>query len=200
VRVGPTFDELLKQYPKDVRLVYKLHPLRMHPNARIAAQAAIAAQAQGKFLAMHHKLYENSSTLSRDRILEIAKGLGLDMERFTKDLTSEAVNNRIDRESREATDIGATGTPAAFVNGRYVSGAKPLEFYKGMVDEELKWAKDKNRPAFTVGKNVRDAMPPQAAAQAGPDLNKVYELPVGQAPVVGAKNAKVTILHYMDYQ
>jgi protein-disulfide isomerase len=148
---------------------------------------------------MHRKLYESSSALSRDKVLEIANGLGLDMERFTKDLESEAVKSRIDREIKDATDIGAAGTPAMFVNGRYVSGARPLEFFKGMVDEELKWAKEKNRPTFTIGKNVRETLPP-AATRAEPDPNKVYDLPIGNAPVVGAKNAKVTILHYMDYQ
>jgi protein-disulfide isomerase len=200
VRVGSTLDELLKQYPKEVRLVYKMHPLPMHANAMVAAKGALAAQAQGKFLEMHHKLDESSSALSRDKVIEIAKGLGLDMDRFAKDMDSDAVKARIDRETKETTDIGASGTPAMFVNGRYVSGAKPLEFFKGMADEELKWAKEKNRPPFTAGKNVRDAMPPQAAAQAGPDPNKAYEIPVGKAPLVGAKNARVTILHYMDYQ
>lgn len=200
MRVGPTLDELLKQYPKDVRLVYKMHPLSIHANAMIAAQGALAAQAQGKFLEMHHKLYESSSALSRDKVLEIARGLGLDMERFTKDMESEAVKSRIDRETKEVMDIGASGTPVAFVNGRYVNGAKPLDFFKTLVDEELKWAKDKNRPKFTIGKNVSDALPPQAMAQAGPDPNKVYDLPIGKAPMVGPKNATVTILHYMDYQ
>jgi protein-disulfide isomerase len=200
VRVGPTLDELLKQYPKDVRLIYKMHPLPMHANAMIAAQGALAAQAQGKFLEMHHKLYESSSSLSRDKVLEIAKGLGLDIDRFSKDMESAAVRSRIDRETKEVMDIGATGTPAAFVNGRYVNGAKPLEFFKGLVDEELKWARDKNRPAFTIGKNVSDALPPLAGARAAPDPSKAYDLPIGKAPVVGAKNARVTILHYMDYQ
>jgi protein-disulfide isomerase len=200
VRVGPTLDEILRQYPKDVRLVYKMHPLPIHANAMIAAQAALAAQAQGKFVEMHHKLYENSSALSRDKILEIAKGLGLDMERFTKDMESEAVKSRIDRETKEVMDIGATGTPVAFVNGRYVNGAKPLEYFKTLVEEEVKWAKDKNRPKFTIGRNVSDTLPAQTRAQAGPDPNKVYDLPLGKAPVIGAKSARVTILHYMDYQ
>ena len=199
MRVGPTLDALLEQYPKDVRLVYKMHPLPIHSNAMIAAQAALAAQAQGKFVEMHHKLYENSSALSSDKILEIASGLGLDMKRFKKDMESQAVQSRIDLETKEAMDIGANGTPAMFVNGRYVSGAKPLEYFKSLVDEELKWAKDKNRPTFTVGKNVSEALPVKTA-QGGPDPNKVYDLPVGKAPVIGAKNAKVTILHYMDYQ
>ena len=200
MRVGPTFDTLLKQYPDDLRLVYKMHPLPIHANAMIAAQGALAAQAQGKFLEMHRKLYENSSALSRDKVIEIAKDLGLDMDRFTKDLDSEEVKGRIGRETKEVMDIGASGTPAAFVNGRFVNGAKPLEFFKQLVDEEIGWAKEKNRPKFTIGKNVSDALPPQARAQAGPDPNKVYDLPAGSAPAVGAKKAKVTILHYMDYQ
>ena len=200
MRVGPTLDTLREQYPKDVRLVYKMHPLPIHAGAMIAAQGALAAQKQGKFLEMHRKLYESASALSRDKVLEIAKDLGLDMERFTKDLDSDAIKSRIDRETKEAMDIGASGTPAAFVNGRYVNGAKPLEFFKTLVDEELRWAKEKNRPQFTLGKNVADALPPQARAQAGPDPNKVYDLQVGGAPLIGAKNAKVTILHYMDYQ
>ncbi len=199
MRVGATLEQLVQQYPKDVHLVYKMHPLPMHQNAMIAAQGALAAQAQGKFIEMHKKLEENSTQLSRDKILEIAKGLGLDIDRFTKDLDDAAAKARISKETKEVEDIGANGTPAMFVNGRYVSGAKPLDFFKDMVDEELKWAKDGNRPEFKTAKNVSETMPPQMA-QAGPDPNKVYDIPAGVAPAVGSSKAKVTILHYMDYQ
>jgi protein-disulfide isomerase len=199
VRVAGTLEQLAQQYPKDVRVVFKMHPLPMHSNAMIAAQAALAAQAQGKFLDMHKKLFENSSQLSRDKVLELAKGLGLDADRFTKDLDSDAVKTRIAAESKEAEGIGANGTPAAFVNGRYVSGAKPLEFFKDMVDEELKWAKDGNRPTFKTAKNVSETMPP-STAKAGLDPNKVYAIPVANAPVMGASKPKVTLIHYYDYQ
>ncbi len=199
VRLGATFDQFLPQYPKDVRVVFKQHPLPMHAQAGISAQGALAAHKQGKFLEMHKKLYESSSQLSRDKVLEIAKGLGLDMDRFAKDMDSDAVKNQIAAETKEVEAIGASGTPASFVNGRYVSGAKPLEFWKTITEEELKWAREGNRPQFTVGKNVRDTMPPQAA-QRGPDASKVYDLAMGKAPVLGNSSAKVTILHFYDYQ
>lgn len=199
MKVGATFDEVLKQFPKEVRLVFKMHPLPTHQQAGIAAQGALAAHKQGKFLEMHKKLYESLSSLSRDKVFELARGLGLDMERFEKDVDSAELKAQIEAETKEVMDIGATGTPASFVNGRYVSGAKPASFFADMIQEELKWAREKNRPTFTTGKNVRDAQPPRAAAQ-GPDPNKVYEIAAGNAPVVGSSKAKVTILHYLDYQ
>src|SRR5262245_57764533 len=129
-RVDPTLDEIMKTYPNDVRVVIKMHPLGMHPNAPIAAQAAVAAQAQGKFFEMHKKLFANQASLSRDNILAWAKDLGLDVEKFKKDLDSDAVKTRIQKESAEAEGIGASGTPASFVNGRYVTGAKPMTFWQ----------------------------------------------------------------------
>jgi len=137
VRVGPTLDKLLQDYPEDVRIVYKMHPLPMHSQAAPAAEAAMAAHAQGKFKEMHEKLMANSGQLTRDRILQLAKDVGLDIERFTKDLDSNAHKAEIDRTTKEAMDIGATGTPASFVNGRYLSGAQPYESFKKLVDEEL---------------------------------------------------------------
>jgi protein-disulfide isomerase len=177
-----------------------MHALEFHPNAMIAAQAALAAQAQGKFLEMHKKLLANSTQLSRDNILAWAKELNLNVEQFTKDLDSDAIKARIQKEGAEAVNIGASGTPASFVNGRYVSGAKPYQSWKDMVDEELKWAKDGNRPKFTIGKNVSETQPKSAAQPSGPDPNKAYTIALGTAPVVGNPKAKVLIQHYLDYQ
>jgi len=187
----------VKDYPNDVRLVFKNHPLPMHQQAGIAAQGALAAHAQGKFIEMHKKLLENMRTLSRDNIIAWAKELGLDEAKFAKDLDSDAVKQQIERETKEVMDVGASGTPASFVNGRFLSGAKPYEAFKAVVDEELAWAKAGKRPEFVVGKNVRETQPAQAR---GPDPNKAYDIPIGGAPVIGSKNAKVTILHYLDYQ
>lgn len=200
MRAGPALDQLAKEYPNDVRIVFKQHPLPMHQHAAIAAEAAMAASAQGKFPEMHKKLLENSSTLSRDKILEIAKGIGLDVDRFTKDLDSHTYKASIDKQTAEAEAIGASGTPASFVNGRYLSGAKPYNMFKDLVDEELKWAREKNRPAFVTGKHVRETQPPSQQAQRGPDPLKAYDIPVGNSPIVGSAKAKVTILHYLDYQ
>jgi protein-disulfide isomerase len=141
VRVGPALEQLLKTYPEDIRIAYKQHPLPMHSNAMIAAEAAMAANAQGKFVAMHAKLMVPGRALTREKILEDAKELGLDLDRFTKDLDSHAHKAAIDEMTEEAMRVGAGGTPASFINGRYLSGAQPYEAFKKLVDEELAKAK-----------------------------------------------------------
>ena len=141
MRVGPTLDKLLADYPKDVRVVYKMHPLAMHQNAMPAAEAAMAANAQGKFAAMNEKLLANSASLSRDKYLQIATEIGLDMKRFTNDIDTHAYKASIDAQSEEAVKVGSTGTPASFVNGRFVSGAAPYDAFKTIIDEELAKAK-----------------------------------------------------------
>ena len=137
MRVGPTLDKILADYPADVRLVYKMHPLPMHKNAMPAAQAALAANAQGKFAAMNEKLLANSATLSRDKYLQLAQELGLDIKRFTNDIDTDAYKKIIDAQTEEVMKVGATGTPATFVNGRFLSGAQPYEAFKKVIDEEL---------------------------------------------------------------
>jgi protein-disulfide isomerase len=200
LRLVPVIDQIAKEYPNDVRIVYKMHPLSIHPNAPIAAEAAMAAKAQGKFFDMNKALFAIQTALTRDNILAAAKAINLDMDRFTKDIDSNAYAAAIAAEAAESESIGASGTPASFVNGRYVSGAKQFDFFKQIIDEELKWAQEGTRPKFTMGKNVSEASAPQSPTAAGPDPNKVYEIAAGKAPVRGSAKAKVTILHYLDYQ
>ena len=189
----------MADYPKDVQIVYKQHPLPMHPNAMPAAEAAMAANAQGKFVEMNRKLFANQQQLTRENFLAWAKELGLDVDRFTKELDAHTYQAAIQKEAKEAEDIGAGGTPASFVNGRFLNGAKPYEAFKAIIDEELAWAKAGNRPDFKIAKNVSEASVKPAAA-AGPDANKVYDIRAGDAPYKGPDKAKVTILHYYDYQ
>jgi protein-disulfide isomerase len=198
-KVVPTLDQIAKDYPDSVRIVFKMHPLAMHPNAVPAAEAALAAAAQGKFLEMDHKLFENQKQLTRETFLRLAKELNLDIDRFTKDLDTHTYAAVIQKETKEVEDIGSTGTPASFINGRYLSGAKPYAAFKDMIDEELAWAKAGNRPEFTIAKNV-SAASAKPAASGGPDPSKVYDIAAGNAPFAGPASAKVTILHYFDYQ
>src|SRR3989442_112245 len=83
-----------------------MHPLPMHSQAAPAAEAAMAAHAQGKFKEMHEKLMANSGNLTRDKLLELAKEVGLDLDRFTKDLDTNAHKAEIDLETKEAMNIG----------------------------------------------------------------------------------------------
>jgi protein-disulfide isomerase len=114
-----------------------MHPLPMHQNAMPAAQAAMAANAQGKFAAMNEKLLANSASLSRDKYLQLAAEIGLDVKRFTNDIDTNAYKTIIDATADEAMKVGATGTPASFVNGRFLSGAQPYEAFKKLIDEEI---------------------------------------------------------------
>src|SRR5512135_2783766 len=107
----------------------------MHANAMIAAEAAMAANAQGRFQEMHAKLMAPDRVLTREKILEAAGQLGLDLDRFTRDLDGHAYKAAIDEMTAEAMRVGAGGTPASFVNGRFLSGAQPYEAFKKLVDE-----------------------------------------------------------------
>ncbi len=137
-RASQTLKRLLERFPKEVRLVFKNHPLpRLHPHAELAAEAALAAGAQGKFWEMHDLLFAFQPALSRADIDTYAQSLGLDMVRFNYDLSSGRFRERVAREAREVLSLGITGVPAVFVNGKYIKGAKPLSVYVAAVQAAL---------------------------------------------------------------
>jgi protein-disulfide isomerase len=109
----------------------------MHSKAAAAHAAAEAAYRQGKFWEMHDKIFEDQRGMSPEKYLEYAAELSLDVEQFKKDLASAQVKSRIDGDLSDARKAGATGTPAFFVNGIFLSGAKPFEAFKEVIDKEL---------------------------------------------------------------
>jgi protein-disulfide isomerase len=136
-RVVPTLNQIQETYGDKVKLVYKHLPLRIHPQAQPAAAASEAARLQGKFWEMHDKIFANQRELSDAKYVEWARELGLDVERFERDRKSEAVLARIKKDEEEAARLGVGGTPAFFINGRFLSGAQPFDSFKRMIDEEL---------------------------------------------------------------
>jgi protein-disulfide isomerase len=128
---------LLEKYPKQVKLVHKNYPLYSHRFAMAAAQAALAANEQGKFWEFHKKLFENFGTLSDDKINQIAAGLGFNMEKFAQDVKSPAVQSLIQRDLMEGKRIGIRGIPTVFINGRAAGGYNLVDL-QNMVEEELK--------------------------------------------------------------
>ena len=136
-RVVPTLERIRDEYDDDVQLAFKHLPLPMHRNAGPAHRAAEAANRQGKFWEMHDKLFENRRQLSDERYLQLAEEISLDIERFERDLVAEQVQERIDQDVAQATALGVRSTPAFFVNGRFLSGAKPFAAFKVLIDEEL---------------------------------------------------------------
>ena len=103
-----------------------------------AALAAMAANEQGKFWEFHDKLFANKQKMSRDEYLRYAQDLKLDVAKFTKALDGAAYKSQIDADMAEAAKLGVTGTPAFFVNGRFLSGAKPFTEFAVVINAELK--------------------------------------------------------------
>jgi protein-disulfide isomerase len=136
--VQPNFEEVLKRYDGKVRLVHKDLPLdELHPQARQAAEAARCADDEGKFWEYHDKLYASSPKAAPEDLKFYAKDLGLNQEVFDKCLASGKYKAAIQKDLNEAANLGLTGTPAFFINGRELSGAQPLEVFAQIIDEEL---------------------------------------------------------------
>jgi protein-disulfide isomerase len=135
-RVVPTINQVLATYGDKVRFVYRDYPLSFHQHARPAAEAARCAQAQGKFWEYHDKLFA-SSDLSADKLKALAGEVGLDQAKFEECLRTKPFAAAIDKDFADASAAGVSGTPAFFINGRFLSGAQPFEKFKEMIDDEL---------------------------------------------------------------
>jgi protein-disulfide isomerase len=136
-RVNPTLAKLLADYPGKVRVAFKHMPLRIHPDAPAAHAAAEAAGRQGKFWEMHDKIFANQRELTPEKFKQYAAELNLDAALFEKDSADPAIKAKIDADLKEAEKLGVAGTPAFFINGKYLSGAQPYENFKKLVDEAL---------------------------------------------------------------
>ena len=97
----------------------------------------MAAHDQGKFWQYHDKLFVNQQKLQRPALLQYARDLGLDMKQFELAFDSLRTKTAIDADVAEAKSLGATGTPAFFVNGRFLSGAKPFDDFAQVINAEL---------------------------------------------------------------
>ncbi len=149
--VRPTLKALLKRYDGDLKIVsrhYVVHP-------RIATAAALgscAAGRQGKFELMAELIwthtvpwtgstrsFDRANSLSRENIERLAKRAGLGMQRFRSDVDGPC-RDTIAGDRAIMARVGVSGTPAFFINGRFLSGARPIEHFQVIIDEELEKA------------------------------------------------------------
>jgi protein-disulfide isomerase len=106
-----------------LRFVFRNFPLaEAHPHARIAAQAAEAAGAQGKFWEMHDMLFEHQKALETEELASYADSLGLDSVRFLRELQAGVHEKRVREDFRSGVRSGVNGTPTFFVNGSRYDG------------------------------------------------------------------------------
>ena len=136
-RSEATLRALADQYGTRVRFAFKNHPLPMHPSARLAARAALAAGEQGKFWEYHDALFAHQDALDPASLERRARDLGLDVDRFRRAMADPRTDAAIDADEAEATRLGVTGTPTFFVNGRRLIGAQPLVKFQANVELAL---------------------------------------------------------------
>jgi protein-disulfide isomerase len=118
--IGP-LKQFLSEYPDRVTLTFKHFPLRsIHPEAMPAAQAAWAAQQQGKFWEYHDELFANQAKLSNATYSEIAKKLGLDLPKFERERNSDAAKKAVSEDATLAESLGLEGTPSFLMGGEPV--------------------------------------------------------------------------------
>jgi protein-disulfide isomerase len=134
----PQIRAILQAYPAQIKLIFKQFPLEEHPQADLAATAAVAAQKQGKFWPMHDALFAHSDNLSRKSILSYAKDIGLDVDKLENDMDTTEVRETVERDVEDGNDADVMGTPTIFIDGQRYNGAITFESLKPILDEELK--------------------------------------------------------------
>lgn len=129
---------MLAKYPKGVRFIFKQFPLDNHSQAQLAAEASLAAQAQGKFWEMHDKMYANFRSISRARIDAWAAELGLDMKRFQTELNGHVYARRVAAEEKQGEVADVEGTPTFYIDGAKLNAGFDVATVSPIIDKKLK--------------------------------------------------------------
>ncbi len=220
-RVEPTLAQLRESYGNDIRFVWKNNPLPFHDNAMPASEAAMEVFAQRgapAFWQFHDTLFANQQTLDRASLERFAGEIqGINMDRFRAALDGHTHQAAIEADQTLARQLGASGTPSFFINGRNLRGAQPIDAFRTLIDEVLGQARERvaaGTPRARVyevltadGATAQVLLPaapggaPAAPAAPAEDPNRVYNIAVPSgAPSKGPANAPVTIQIFSDYQ
>ncbi len=129
--------QLRSEYGDRVRFAFKQLPLGMHPQARLAAGAALCAADQSKYWEAREWLFAHQGGVTPDSVKGWAKDAGLDAAAFSKCVDENAHAKDIDADIATATSVATSSTPTFFVNGRLIEGARPIEQLREVIDDEL---------------------------------------------------------------
>jgi protein-disulfide isomerase len=128
----------VKNYPGKIFRVWRHFPLSIHPGAERTHLASECAAEQGKFWEYHNKIFQSTTGDYSDEILTgYAKELDLNNSKFKSCLASEKYRDKVIQDMAKGDAIGVEGTPAVFINGRLVSGARPYAYFEQIVKSEL---------------------------------------------------------------
>jgi protein-disulfide isomerase len=136
-RAAAVTQQIKKQYGDKVRFVFRQFPLPMHPQAHLAAEAALAADKQGKFWEFHDLLFANQGALTREALEGYAKQLNMNVGALKQALDAQSQKAAVDADVSLGEGVSVNGTPTIFVNGKRVSN--PTEFgpVAKLIDEAL---------------------------------------------------------------
>jgi protein-disulfide isomerase len=169
--VVPVLRQLVAEHPDQIQWIFKNFPLDFHPDSSLAHRAVLAAGEQGKFWEMHDLIFANQRAVKRDDLLQAARSLGLDMQKFQADLESDKLKQIVESDKAEGARLDVAGTPTFFINGKEYSGALSLAQFQAILKKEL--------PAGATGQNL-----PKVAPE-----NNI---------IVGDASAPITLLWFSD--
>jgi protein-disulfide isomerase len=133
--------EVLRQiranYPSGVRLVFRQFPLKFHADARLAAEAALAAHAQGKFWELHDTMFESNKALSRSDLERYAVKVGLELKRFNKDLDAHRFAAQLDADIKLGEQVSVSGTPTMFIGATRVQNPTDMQTVMAQIKTNL---------------------------------------------------------------
>ncbi len=114
----PVVKQVIEAHQQDLKYVFRNYPLDQHKNARLAAEAAEAAGAQGKYWQMYDMLFKNQTNLSSETINGFGIELKLDMDRFTKEVGNKKYESKIEGDIADGNKVGVNATPTFFLNNK----------------------------------------------------------------------------------
>ena len=141
----PVLEQVLEQYPQEVKLVFKHFPLRSHKFAFKAAQASMAADKQGKFWEFHDLLFKDYNELNDQKVTEIRTSLELDADQFQSAMSDPAIRDLINSDLSNGNAAGVRGTPTVYINGKVLRD-KSLNGFRKKINQILSDLGDGSKP------------------------------------------------------
>lgn len=217
--VEKTVDQVKTTYGKDrVRIVWKHNPLPFHKSARPAAVAAETVRVLGgsdAFWKFHDTAFKNQKELTRENFEKWAQEAGVKLDKFKQALDQNTYAAKVDADIAVGRQVGVEGTPHFLINGVELGGAQPFDKFKEVIDAQLKKAQgllaSGTQPARLYVEltklnrssepKPRDTAPTvQKKPDQPPEDTTVWKVPIGNSPVLGSKNAAVTVVVFSDFQ
>jgi protein-disulfide isomerase len=180
IRLDKTVMDLMKNYPEDIRLVFKHSPQTNRPSVLLAHEALEAAAEQGKFWALHDLIVSNPQRMGREDLDAYADQIGLNRKRFQEALDDHRYRPAVERDLLEARGFGVSTAPTLFINGRRLTGARSLPELTAITQEALGLS--------TASSPQPESKPLQVS------------LDLSGSPVRGSQDAPITIVEFSDYQ